>query len=52
MAKKTYTVLDAIRLDGEDIAAGAAIDLEDKQAKPLLDAGAIEAAAAEPKAKK
>jgi len=41
MAKKTYNVLTAIDHDNERFELGSTIDLEDKQAQPLLDLKAI-----------
>ena len=39
--KKPYTALTKVNHDQEDYLAGSRIDLDDKQAKPLLDLGAI-----------
>lgn len=52
MAKKTYTVVNAVVHDDERYEPGDAIDLDDKFAKPLLDRGAIAAPAADAKADK
>lgn len=41
MAKKTYTVKTAVEHDNERFEADSTIDLEDKQAQSLLEAGAI-----------
>ncbi len=43
MAKKTYQALTPIDCDGERYEIGEPIELEDKQAQPLLAVSAIEA---------
>lgn len=39
-----YTALTPIKFNGERYAENAPIELNDKQAKPLLEAGAVEPA--------
>ena len=48
--KTKYTVKSPLNHDNELYSEGDPIDLEDKVAKPLLEAGVIEAAAAKTKA--
>lgn len=51
MAKKTYTVVNAVVHNDDRYEPGEPIDLDDKFAAPLLDRGAI-APAADDKADK
>jgi hypothetical protein len=44
MAKKTYTVLNPVEFDHQRFEIGAAIDLDDKDAAPLLTVKAVELA--------
>lgn len=39
--KKPYTVVNKVIHDQEEFLAGSRIDLDDKQAQPLLDLGAV-----------
>lgn len=41
MAKKTYSVQSRVEHNGEPFEVGAAIELDDKHALPLLAVGAI-----------
>lgn len=49
--KNAYPVLTEVRHDGATYVEGDVIDLEPKDAKPLLEAGAIAASAEAPATK-
>jgi hypothetical protein len=48
MAKATYPVLGALRLDGKDYTEGDEVEMETKAAKPLVEAAVLGAATATP----